>query len=254
LTLTTPDGVKLDGAVLWASGMKANASLEDFQASKWIVLYNGNGMFYENWLQDVRRQYPKEVSDTHNFILFNYRGVGDSQGFPNTARDLVLDGITPIDSLKKMGVQDSNIYLEGISLGGGISAQAASHHPKVNVANIKSFSSLPNLLNNVIHKNLTERAWSNCTASSLAWVISGLASHILSTMGWEMNSAQAWPEIHGKKRIETANQDQLMVGDGRLANYLKLQNDPIHLTYDGDHNGWLPPEAIQNRATHFGLA
>jgi pimeloyl-ACP methyl ester carboxylesterase len=225
------------------------------ESSKWIVLYNGNGMLYENWMNSVRNQYPKEVSDTHNFILFNYRGVGDSQGFPNTARDLVLDGITPIDSLKKMGVKDSNIYLEGISLGGGISAQAASHHPKVNAANLKSFSSMANLLNGVVHNSLVEKhKWSSCAAKSLAWVISGLAGHILSTMGWEIDSAKAWPKIQGKKRIETANQDQLMIGDGRLANYLKLQNDPTHLPYDGDHNGLPPPEAIQKRAIHFGLA
>lgn len=252
LKLTTPDGVELDGAILWADG-KNFTLLEspERKSSKWIVFYNGNGMFYEDALLRIRYDYPEEVYKNYNIIMFNYRGVGESKGCPQSASDLFLDGHTPVAYLKGLGVPEENIYLEGMSLGGAIAAQVGAYNPKVNVANIRSFSNISQFVYANFYHGMTNNNWGKCSATIIAWLISAIVGHIFSTMNCEMNSAEAWSKIMGKKRIETAEGDEMMIGKGRLAEYLGLQNDPCHLQYPGDHNGPVSPQVVQKRLAHF---
>jgi hypothetical protein len=73
---------------------------------RWVVWFNANGVIYEQaWcfpvapsrvtcaqILDFLDIYSREIDA--NVIVFNYRGVGASSGWPNTAADLTSDGAT----------------------------------------------------------------------------------------------------------------------------------------------------------------
>lgn len=247
----TPDGVKIDGSILWSKWCDPT-KLNDaatMKASRWIVFFNPNAMPHAHISDELRKLYPY---DEFNIIAFDYRGVIDSEGYPDSATDWTLDGCAAVNFLQKLGVSNGNIYLEGWSLGGGVSAQVGAVYPGVNVGNIQSFSSIKNLMHTVTYRYFSEtKRWSSCISSVLAWLISTIAGHILWTQGWELNSQSAWGDITGKKRIETADDDHLMIGNGRLANALGMENASEHVHYPGDHCAHPNRAAMVMREEYF---
>lgn len=236
LTMITPDGVELTGMILWssASWKKNKQSPDNFDHanSKWVVRYNGNGMCCHEMFDPATRSPLEKPGDLLrgqyqqndvNIIVFDYRGVDGSgmkngkQVLPYSAKDLVLDGHTPIQMLKDKGVQEKNIFIEAISLGGGIGTQVAAKHPHTNIGNINSFSQFTKCTKYVINKGVRDffhmKKWSPCLAKVVAWVIKNLAIWLIRQNNWEMDSASVWHEIKGFKRIDRALQDELMKKD-----------------------------------------
>lgn len=80
----------------------------------WIVHFPGNAVFMEEMLKETKNN--KNV----NFLMANYRGVGESKGSPSCFQDLVNDGIDLVRYLLQEGVNPSTITISGHSLGGAI--------------------------------------------------------------------------------------------------------------------------------------
>ena len=81
-------------------------------------------------------------------LLFNYRGVGRSEGKPRTGWDLVKDGAAAVAHLRRQGVAAEHILLHGHSMGGGAAAiireqEAAAGRATGPIVNDRSFASLP---------------------------------------------------------------------------------------------------------------
>ncbi len=235
LELKTPDGVILDGALIWrlkekeaADEYKKNGS-NVFQNSNWIIKCNGNGEFYESKLNESRIE---TYSRNCNILVFNYRGVLGSEGYPRCSRDLALDCHTAYQFLDSQG---ANVVLEGLSLGGGNGAQAAAFNPGAHMANLKSFSSLTDCVKGIVYSYVLKdrddegiprlnyhpscmRRTAACIAACLAgW----LTRNVLETANWEINTASVWNKITGRKWIVTGTHDHLMRGDGTLYKFLK---------------------------------
>lgn len=114
ITIPTEDGVQLDGATIRPTT----------PSDKWVVVFGGNNYRYENWLNDLS-DFAKNYNV--NVITVNYRGVGSSGGSPSCFEDLNRDGRAVVDYLKKQGIRDENITIEGHSLGGGVALQTGRH-------------------------------------------------------------------------------------------------------------------------------
>lgn len=310
LTMTTPDGVTLDGMILWseASWEKRFENPKDFnfQQSHWAILYNGNTMLYEDMFEhpkkldehgqpvkgqdgkpvyettqivadQLREQYqrakpeakPGQVDLGMNLVVFNYRGTGNSgtkdgkKVLPNSVSDLILDGHTPIQMLKDKGVPANNLFIEGVSLGGGISVPSAAHHPGVHVGNIHSFTTFPKCIQGIVYDRTSKKVC-KCAAKVLAYISSSILAWLLDNNHWNWDSETKWSRLTGYRRIDTALDDELMFpGYGCLSTSTKIgrtvliqpnavlkRTDTSHtIEYRGDHAAVFV--AIQQRRAYF---
>lgn len=193
----TPDGKLLDGMHIPGKNVSKQAPT--------IIMFNGNGETYElkgatmdvKWSQegnqkaDIALDVPLSnladfVAKGYNVLLFNYRGVGRSEG--SATRDgLILDGESAFQyARKRLGVPEDKIILFGHSLGGGIATQVAAKHPLVQLINIRSFASLEKTVRAIFAKT----PW-------LGFVL----SKIMLALGWEFDSESKWDQVKGCKWV-----------------------------------------------------
>jgi hypothetical protein len=228
--LETPDGIKLDAALVWNQPSDFEAwqqnipTMNQFKNKKWIIFFNGNGMCYEYHLQNALE---KSKKCSANILMFNYRGVMESQGSPTCAKDLILDGHTTIQFLKNHGVANEDILIEGYSLGGGVGAQAAALHPQVNYVNRSSFSSLTQFGENLVYNYIvggnpkTASCFRKIIAAIVSFILGGILKGVMWAKSWEMDSVAVWDKIKGHKWIITSTNDQIMKGTGAFYKGLK---------------------------------
>lgn len=145
---------------------------------KWIIRFNGNNQWYEDWLNESLK-FGKECQA--NVLVFNYRGVGESYGEVTKPEDLILDGEACVQYLLSKGVKEENILIYGQSLGGGVGTQVARIHDKVGMINDRSFGSLSKIVRAFTH----------------SWLLAKLVT----SLGWELDSAKAFAEMKNKKLI-----------------------------------------------------
>lgn len=123
VSLQTPDGVQLSGHFF------ENGNLDD-PSSRVMILFHGNGDFYqtESWTDLLTSL--EEINANVSFLCFNPRGIGAStQGTPN-ATNLLLDAETAYQYVRDhLGISEDRIDLYGHSLGGAQAAQLKALHP-----------------------------------------------------------------------------------------------------------------------------
>lgn len=194
VSFNTPDGKLLDGMHIPGKNALKQAST--------IIMFNGNGSTYELKGASIAMEMKQEgaqialdvpvsnladfVAKGYNVLLFNYRGVGRSEG--RATRDgLILDGESAFQYVRKrLGVPEKRIILFGHSLGGAVATQIAASHPHVQLCNMRSFSSLEKTVRALFAKS---------PALSL------ILSKLVVAIGWEMNSAANWKKVKGRKWI-----------------------------------------------------
>lgn len=261
LTVKTADDVEIDGVITWYhekdyENFKTKRTIPSDQ--KWVICFNGNTMAYEQILSNQRHY----SNHTHcNIISFNYRGVGDSQGNAKSQEDLVLDGDALFQFLLAHGVKSEDILLDGLSVGGGISAQVRALHPEGPLANVHSFSSLSGVVKGFVqtiilsnyhfyhdrpggfrlkppqneeHKRKLfqlarykegeyQRPSSlrKFAAKYISAIVGAIVSVVLKAASWDLDTLSQWDKIKGKKWIISANNDEFLHEDGMLYKALK---------------------------------
>lgn len=120
--LTGAAGQRIDVAVLENAAQSSLAPAERC----WLVWFLGNGELYEFCMGDVQKL---AALAGLNALMFNYRGVCQSEGVLSCAQDLVEDGILCVDHLKSsFGAAEKNILLFGHSIGGAVAAHVKLQH------------------------------------------------------------------------------------------------------------------------------
>lgn len=124
--------VNNDNVMLDAKEVEINPS-----SKKWLVYFCGNGMTYQDAYEELK-EYATDLGV--NLLVFNYRGVGHSEGRPVGFNHLLTDGAACVEYLKKQkGAEEKDIVLYGFSLGGAIATVLSSFYDDVNVFNNCSF-------------------------------------------------------------------------------------------------------------------
>lgn len=187
------------------------------QTSKqWVVYCRGN----RGLMEFAREEMISDAKQTGaNFVGFNYRGVGRSQGKPSHIKDLVADATHVVDTLiNGYGVKPENIILKGHSLGGGVATLTAlqfhQRGQRVYLWNDRSFSNISYVV----------AAWLTPIAALQQlrpWVERALYV-FLTSFGWSIPASDAYnalPKTH--KQCVVTPQDEIIASDASLAAQVK---------------------------------
>jgi len=208
--------------------------------------------------QTVRMYVLKGV----NVLLFNYRGVGDSDGSLN--RDgVVIDGETAIQYVHEgLGVPMDCILCHARSIGGGIANSVARLHPQVALCNERSFSSLIDVIRIVVRKffgvfspdtqDLEAKKSScgyemrRCGAAVVVW--------LAYSIGWDFKAEQHWRHVTGKKWLMYHPRDAVIPLEASLFNSVALQGARVDaLRMPGEIDGHNRPLSEEEKEWHMGM-
>ena len=109
------------------------------ETKKTVIYCNPNAGVYET-NSDIVEYYRNEIGV--NLLVFNYRGVGESEGRPTTAR--TLNDMEDIYKwlVTEKGLCESDVMVHGRSLGGAYAAALAAKHPKMTLVCDRAFEDL----------------------------------------------------------------------------------------------------------------
>ncbi len=178
----------------------------------------GNGFCYEQWLAQAERIARENNVDV---LLYNPRGVGLSLGAEYDTDDAVEDCKAVIKyALKDNGWDEVGVF--GLSLGGGITATALREMQNEQAVgriglyiNCESFPS--------IHECLKGMTGIPAIVCRIGLAILGI--NPLSGAEDLVNR-----ELADITAVITAEEDQIMKGEGRLANYLERYKNSVLYT------------------------
>lgn len=141
----TPDGVKLNLLHFRHKQTDAETPTLIFYQSNASISYLGIYL----WLieEAVRR------GSICNFVVFDYRGVGSSEGDANSSKDLLIDGDTALQFVKDyLHVPPEKINFYTWSLGGAIGSTTKARYPELtgDLVHERSFDSLKSVSQNKI--------------------------------------------------------------------------------------------------------
>lgn len=225
VSFKTPDGKLLDGMHIPGKKEGKNVSKQ----APTIICFNGNGEHYEMKSASMNIEIKSEkesivievpfsnlsqfIEQGYNVMLFNYRGVGHSQG--QATRDgLILDGEAAYQYVQKhLGVPAEQITLFGHSLGGGVATQVAAMHPGVQLCNVRSFASLEK----------TVRVLFGKIAPWMGFIV----SRALVALRWNLDSEAKWAKVKGRKWIVYHPHDQIIPTEAGLYQNLQKRKKPV---------------------------
>lgn len=191
IKLVTPDHIALQATHLPGNGVSTD--------SQTAIIFCGMGCYdYEYY--DVVEMYQKQGI---NVLLFNYRGVGHSQGYP-TKQGLITDGEAAVRLLNEhFHVPVHQIILHGHSFGGGIAAAVGKRFKEAALCLDRSFTSLVRCM----------RLLTNWIGAAFLWLL-----------GWQLDCVKDSKAITGRKCVVYNTRDHLQT----VSPYhvWKNQNDP----------------------------
>lgn len=163
------DGKKLHAAEYLNPNAKEN---------RWMIFLPGNDTRFEGAIEE----YHHLANDLGvNLLMFNYRGIGLSEGVFYSASQLKIDAATCIEYLKEFKQADEkNVLLFGHSQGGGVAAETDVHYPEARVVNDRSYAS---------------------TAKVASTVGTAVLGSIVKTIGYQIDAHKAWMKIPEAQKL-----------------------------------------------------
>lgn len=201
-TIETADHVKLDTIVV----NNLEQIKKPINEQKFVVFFTGNSGSYEGAFDELLH-FSNETGA--NVYTGNYRGVGESEGFPTGFKDLVMDGEAMIQFLLSKGVKSKNILIYGWSMGGAVGTHVAALHQKtgdeMNLANDRSFASfvkeVKELLGKIGHSFLNHRGCLVRITGAFITVGIPIALGLIQALGWNFKNVEQYKKINGHKFI-----------------------------------------------------
>jgi pimeloyl-ACP methyl ester carboxylesterase len=203
LELTTPDHVVLSATLFQHQSLDSKIPT--------VLLFDGNGSYSKmdryRWMLENTLFYQKPF----HFVIFDYRGTGESQGKARTALDLILDGETLYQFAKEhLQTPEESIYFYGYSLGGGVSAQVSALHPNSQRRHVfdRTFADIPSVV--YAHAGFNR--------------LTIFASRLVRINDWDLNTVQVWERLQGKKIIAYHPDDGVIPPQANLASQIGKNN------------------------------
>jgi alpha/beta superfamily hydrolase len=208
IEVKTPDGALLKGTFLQHKSLMPNAPC--------TIIMQPNATIYSFDTFENLIEHPTSHAQACNFVLFDYRECGESQGEVIHPKDLIVDGDSIYQFVKDyLQVPPSQIHAIGHSLGGGVAAQVYALHPS-NTGNLvidRSFSSIRDAACKLISNK----------------VIASIAAFALKILGWDLlNSAEALKNIRSKTLVCYHPYDEIIKKGAQLQE--KLLSQSPHIT------------------------
>lgn len=197
--IRTADGLNLDGA------MHAPPPPDSAGRQRWVVFFNANMQKYEEWLFYFNR-YAREAKV--GMLVFNWRGVGHSDGFAASLEDLVTDGSAALAHVLGTGADPQRVLIHGLSIGACVAALVRARQPAERHGPVlldRAFCSLSAVLGGYAEFALGPApAKQPCGAGAaraakcaLLELLAGSIWLILLATGWEVHAARRVPLARG---------------------------------------------------------
>jgi pimeloyl-ACP methyl ester carboxylesterase len=193
LEVTTPDNITLKGHFIKHPDPKART----------LILFHGNCDFYQSdsalWLMDLLNT---DETTPYNFILFNPRGIGNSEGSNPNENKLLIDAESIYQAATtSLNIPEANIDLYGHSIGGAQAANLKKLHPETGGKLFldRTFSSLENMITSLFTR---PRPYITRLAKAL---------------GWEFNTAKTLESIADPVHIFSHENDAIIRDVGKLS-------------------------------------
>jgi len=280
-SLYTPEGYSLDGA-FFPGVINADKGLYAEKGGPTAIYFNANMQLFES--ASAHQTVRMYVSAGVNVLLFNYRGVGESEG-ALTRDGVLVDGDAVVQFVKCVhGVPEHHIICHARSIGGGIANVVARLHPRVSLANERSFSSLLQVIRIVVHKFLgvplpdsppghrggsmqeAGKGGDSGSGSSglhagycgchealrrcLAWSVTGLAGGI----GWDFEASENWSKVRGSKWLLYHPRDAVIPMEASLYHAVVKEGCTVQaLRMPGEEDGHNRPLSAEEKEWHMGM-
>ncbi len=201
----TPDKVKLNAYHF--KKKEANPNTET------LIFFQSNASFTEQGVYGWLIEKAIERNSNCNFVVFDYRGVGNSKGMPKKIKDLLVDGesvyqfTTAPLNVNGLGIKPENLRIYGWSLGGLISGNIKALHPECKAnryVNERSLAKLSDVGKYLLHKWIRPLFfWFPCALRKLEWDLDlpvnqldgkntlYVFHHLDTTIPYEASSSQA---------------------------------------------------------------
>ncbi len=141
-----------------------------------------------------------------NMFVFNYRGVGFSQGSLVEASDLVADGTACLEHLMQTGASPLHVLLFGHSIGGGVAARVrAEHSPAGPLVLDRTFSNLGSAASGIFSALLSQIA--NKEWNVPRFIVVGLLSSVFKG---RLDTVEAWRSITGPRLVMYHLEDSII--------------------------------------------
>lgn len=199
------------------------------------ILFCQNGNMMQSPEMLTRANQYNELG--FNVVLFNYRGVGGSEGTPVQGQDLIDDGKAIVQAVKMGNIKglaaivDADIVLDGTSIGGAVALAVGKEHPDMLVAANHTFSNWNAAAGSVVSHKTTP--------------IIGIAAQWLATCSRRATSLNNTESLKSRGErsvtiIQTAGQDELLNQDVRLRPEQGHEGTEEEFLEDLTHND-MPP-------------
>ncbi len=213
IEVTTPDGIKLSGTFF------KNVAISETAPT--VIFFQPNAMLSKQGVFDWILEQAALQEFPYNFVYFDYRGCGESEGTPYSEKNLFLDGESIYQFVRdKLHVPANDIHFYGWSLGGGVSSNVKEIHSadESRYVNERSFHSIASVVKNLVTTFVNRRFTSinNTFKNFLSSSATSIAAFGLSLLNWNIKSAKAIENLKGKTLIVHHPEDELMKGEASL--------------------------------------
>ena len=234
-TIVTHDGAALDTLEIEPIAQQPI----DAKYKKYIINFIDKKVCYQEMIHELKAD---ALAFKSNLVSFNYRGVGNSTGYPKSFNDLVIDGIAQVQRLLDQNITPLNITLNGHAMGGAIAALVAYHFHQqkqpINVFNDRSFSTNTNVIVGSIRGGNKE-TW---RGKLLGWLAKPFIKLGLSLVQWEIDADDAF------KAIPIAYRDYMLVKAPKNLKFESVIDDKAITSYASMHAALKPERSAQKAA------
>ena len=186
-------GWRLD-AVKYYYLPKEQAKAQVGREQKWVVFFPASGVAYESVVKDSKLMANALKA---NVLMFNYRGVSQSEDYPNSPADLVNDAAACFYHLTHdKRVPMRNFLAWGQSIGAGIAAEALAkeQYQEGHIVFDRSFENLPSVAEKFIPNSF----------------LGSMAGTIIRRNGWVFDNMANMKNIKGAKIIANTEADGMI--------------------------------------------
>lgn len=196
VAISTPDGAIINATVFRRS-LNPNTPT--------CIYFNGNAALKSlrsaGWVLDS--PYPT------NLVVFDYRSAGESKGFFNDTRDLLIDGASLVHWVRQdLKTPDDKIHFYGTSLGGAVALKTKALDKRLTGAFLsdRSFASIESVL----------KSWTK----NIHFFFKPLRALIIWTLKkqfMELDAASDYRKLKGRSLLFYHKQDEIIPYEASLA-------------------------------------
>jgi hypothetical protein len=219
----TPDGADLNAVIFKHKDAIPHTPTTIYFQPNATLMTDGTW----NWLLEQSSQ----KNSPRNFVIFDYRSCGHSQGYFDVSKDLLVDGATMVQLVQQeLQTPDDRIDFYGYSIGGAVALKTKALHPKL-TGKLTSDRSLSSFADVVM--SWTQKLQVQWIIDWIVQKIASLAIWILKGQNLELDAAADLEKLQGESLFIYHKNDNVIPEDASIAKQVADKKNVLELTgYD----------------------